>query len=394
MTLYAMVDKSGHVCRDEDGKVVYDRPDHPSLDVRRFDMHRPQSKPHKVVPFASQPAEQPRGEPAHVKFVYVVAADAVSDGGHQLYTLHDEPVPMADNWRLVDPVSKSEQAVAQERKCEGGSPDCGPVELEDIEGVPLCRQCWDSLLAENGYPKSVRTDHVADARKMVEPDPVVGDGAPLRSDFQKGYDHAVQHMADIWMDPSVRELRLVAVDMRHYLTRIGETMSHAMREKWRETIEQADKRVSSALAGLREAIATPRPAVATPAEVTEKNAVAYRWRRHGRDPWKYEDNAAGCDPLVVREMLDRGWDAEWLTNAALASPSAGAVPEGWIVVKEHAWDHGDGGRPTLAYLWPSEFDRRVFGSFEQASAFIQENKFPLGWVALKLAAAAPEVPRG
>lgn len=31
--------------------------------------------------------------------------------------------------------------------CEGGLPDCGPVEFHDIEGVPLCKRCWDELPA-------------------------------------------------------------------------------------------------------------------------------------------------------------------------------------------------------------------------------------------------------
>jgi hypothetical protein len=49
ITLYAMVDKAGHVCRDEDGKVVYDRPNHPNMKIKLFDQHRPHSAPHRIV---------------------------------------------------------------------------------------------------------------------------------------------------------------------------------------------------------------------------------------------------------------------------------------------------------------------------------------------------------
>ncbi|EIL88578.1 hypothetical protein UU9_12543 [Rhodanobacter fulvus Jip2] len=34
-------------------------------------------------------------------------------------------------------------------RCEGGSPECGPVEHHDSEGVPLCATCWDALLADS-----------------------------------------------------------------------------------------------------------------------------------------------------------------------------------------------------------------------------------------------------
>lgn len=61
-----------------------------------------------------------------------------------------------------------------------------------------------------------------------------------------------------------------------------------------------------------------------------------------------------------------------------------ASTETWIVVKEHVWDHGDVGRPTLAYLLPSEFGRATYSSFEAASAFIKAGAWPIGWVAMKL----------
>lgn len=56
----------------------------------------------------------------------------------------------------------------------------------------------------------------------------------------------------------------------------------------------------------------------------------------------------------------------------------------WIVVKEHVWDHGDGERPTLAYLWPSEFNQQVFPTFEAASKFIRDGEWPLGFVAMQI----------
>jgi hypothetical protein len=62
------------------------------------------------------------------------------------------------------------------------------------------------------------------------------------------------------------------------------------------------------------------------------------------------------------------------------------VAEAWIVVKEYAWDHGDGGRPTLAYLWPSEFERRVYPTFAAASEFIKSGDWPLGFVAMQIQA--------
>lgn len=34
-------------------------------------------------------------------------------------------------------------------RCEGGSPECGPVEFHDSEGVPLCRTCWEGLIADS-----------------------------------------------------------------------------------------------------------------------------------------------------------------------------------------------------------------------------------------------------
>ncbi len=33
-------------------------------------------------------------------------------------------------------------------RCESGQPECGPVYNHDSEGVPLCKVCWDGLLAD------------------------------------------------------------------------------------------------------------------------------------------------------------------------------------------------------------------------------------------------------
>jgi len=46
------------------------------------------------------------------------------------------------------------------------------------------------------------------------------------------------------------------------------------------------------------------------------SAVAFRWRRHGRDDWQYSTVATLVDADIVRDMLGRGWDAEWLQIAA------------------------------------------------------------------------------
>lgn len=34
-------------------------------------------------------------------------------------------------------------------QCEASDPDCGPAEHYDSEGVPLCRGCWEQLLADS-----------------------------------------------------------------------------------------------------------------------------------------------------------------------------------------------------------------------------------------------------
>ncbi len=39
--------------------------------------------------------------------------------------------------------------VDSEERCESGDPECGPVEFHDVEGVPLCRVCWEGLVADS-----------------------------------------------------------------------------------------------------------------------------------------------------------------------------------------------------------------------------------------------------
>ncbi|MHB1057291.1 MAG: hypothetical protein ACYC0F_05345 [Rhodanobacter sp.] len=37
------------------------------------------------------------------------------------------------------------------QRCEGGSPECGPVEHYDNEGIPLCSKCWQTLLEDSTH---------------------------------------------------------------------------------------------------------------------------------------------------------------------------------------------------------------------------------------------------
>lgn len=83
--------------------------------------------------------------------------------------------------------------------------------------------------------------------------------------------------------------------------------------------------------------------------------------------------------------VDRVIETAVGAGAALAAQPA--QEEVWIVVKEHTWDHEDGDAPTLAYLWPYEFERKTYPSFEAASQFIREGDWPLGWVAMRVATA-------
>ncbi len=98
------------------------------------------------------------------------------------------------------------------------------------------------------------------------------------------------------------------------------------------------------------------------------------------DGWN-EDNRRPQLEADVAELR-----AELVEALAASQPVGEPVAEAWIVVKQHVWDHGDDGRPTLAYLWPSEFERRVYPSFEAASAFIKEGDWPLGFVAMQIQA--------
>lgn len=80
-----------------------------------------------------------------------------------------------------------------------------------------------------------------------------------------------------------------------------------------------------------------------------------------------------------------------LASTLPADGTEAVASSGWIVVKEHAWDHEDGGRPTLAYLWPVEFNRQVFATNEAASAFLAgPPRLPLGWVLMEIKLPSPQ----
>ena len=73
-------------------------------------------------------------------------------------------------------------------------------------------------------------------------------------------------------------------------------------------------------------------------------------------------------------------DAPLRRALAAASPVRPEPVAPWLVVKEHAYDPGDGGRPVLAYLWPADFP--AFRTEQQALDFIQKDGgMALGWVA-------------
>ncbi|WP_243350837.1 hypothetical protein [Stenotrophomonas acidaminiphila] len=44
-------------------------------------------------------------------------------------------------------------------RCESGSPECGPVEHWDSEGVPLCAKCWDVLQAQPAMAGDAEVPH-------------------------------------------------------------------------------------------------------------------------------------------------------------------------------------------------------------------------------------------
>lgn len=91
------------------------------------------------------------------------------------------------------------------------------------------------------------------------------------------------------------------------------------------------------------------------------------------------------------QLLVRAGYAAGARSAMDASvPTAAATPsETWVVAKEHCWEHGDGQKPTLAYLLPSEFGSVTYPSFEAAAAFIKDGAWPLGFVAIRLDTPIP-----
>jgi hypothetical protein len=42
------------------------------------------------------------------------------------------------------------------QRCESGSPECGPVEYIDADGVLLCRACWNGLETETATQRRAR----------------------------------------------------------------------------------------------------------------------------------------------------------------------------------------------------------------------------------------------
>lgn len=90
----------------------------------------------------------------------------------------------------------------------------------------------------------------------------------------------------------------------------------------------------------------------------------------------------------MREALYAEFNSAGVLKYMTTPPATQAEPvtgnETWLVVKEHVWEHDDGGRPTLAYLLPSEFGRVTYPSFDAASSFIKAGNWPIGWVAMKL----------
>ncbi len=138
-----------------------------------------------------------------------------------------------------------------------------------------------------------------------------------------------------------------------------------------ETCERAHRRVDAALAAL-----SPPAAAATPIALDRaaNSLAAPDWHQH-QCATNYFAHAK-CDCRAAAPSVPPvgvGREAEH-----------GEPGKAWIVVKEHVWDHEDGGRPTLAYLWPAEFQRQVFPSAEEASAFIKKQQLPLGWVRMEL----------
>lgn len=81
---------------------------------------------------------------------------------------------------------------------------------------------------------------------------------------------------------------------------------------------------------------------------------------------------------IEKKLFQRAHDA-------LSAAAPAIEPAIWLVVKEHAWDMGDGGRKELAYLLPAAFP--TFASHDEAMAFRKERpELPLGWVVGRFAA--------
>lgn len=61
---------------------------------------------------------------------------------------------MADLGWWIEPLCRWPHPSSSMPACESGQPECGPVEFHDCEGVPLCRVCWEGLIADSAIEDS------------------------------------------------------------------------------------------------------------------------------------------------------------------------------------------------------------------------------------------------
>lgn len=82
------------------------------------------------------------GTPQTGEYTQYMSADVARAFGAALIAAADHYD--AETARLARPVVEAEGVPV----CEGGAPDCGPVEHYDSEATPLCQRCYDALEAE------------------------------------------------------------------------------------------------------------------------------------------------------------------------------------------------------------------------------------------------------
>lgn len=156
-----------------------------------------------------------------------------------------------------------------------------------------------------------------------------------------------------------------------------------------QIIRQVDGNNSLGAGALAEAILSKLPQLAARQPVEFERAIPTRRRESAVElllqlgfVWNNQRWEDRRQPVGDHLAQDR---------KMVSQPVGEPVTEAWIVVKEHVWDHGDGGRPTLAYLWPYEFERRVYPTFAAASDFIKAGDWPLGFVAMQIQAPPAQV---